>query len=538
MHFLFGNYYQFSLFWGGVIALISSFAVYYDGPRESENIGWFLSNIFAAIWSFGYLNMITTQDKEIASLSNIILHWAAIFIPLFYFFFTLAITKSYERYKKVFYFFSILAIFFTVIVTLKSFVLDVVPKFIFNYVPDAGPLYKYFTAYFFIVVIYALVILYKNLDVTEISGLDKLRLKYIFIASMLGFAGGSSVFFLTFNIQIPPFSIVTFSLYPIVITYAILRHHLFNVRVIATELFIFALWMFILIRTLAAQNSQEQLSNGVLLIATIVIGILLIRNVWKEVRTREEMEALTEQLAAANEKLKELDQAKTEFISIASHQLRTPLTAIKGYASLILEGDYGEISADLKHASQIIFDSANTLVTVVADYLNVSSIELGKMKYDFTVFDLKDLVKSVIEELKQNIEKIGLELKFECDVTKSYSVKADLDKLKQVLVNIIDNSAKYTPKGGITVSLTKNSQAKVLFAVKDTGIGISKETIPKLFAKFIRAKNANETNMRGTGLGLFIAKEIINAHSGRIWVESEGEGEGSQFYVELNETNF
>ena len=314
MHFLFGNYYQFSLFWGGVIALISSFAVYYDGPRESENIGWFLSNIFAAIWSFGYLNMITTQDKEIASLSNIILHWAAIFIPLFYFFFTLAITKSYERYKKVFYFFSILAIFFTVIVTLKSFVLDVVPKFIFNYVPDAGPLYKYFTAYFFIVVIYALVILYKNLDVTEISGLDKLRLKYIFIASMLGFAGGSSVFFLTFNIQIPPFSIVTFSLYPIVITYAILRHHLFNVRVIATELFIFALWMFILIRTLAAQNSQEQLSNGVLLIATIVIGILLIRNVWKEVRTREEMEALTEQLAAANEKLKELDQAKTEFI--------------------------------------------------------------------------------------------------------------------------------------------------------------------------------------------------------------------------------
>jgi signal transduction histidine kinase len=157
------------------------------------------------------------------------------------------------------------------------------------------------------------------------------------------------------------------------------------------------------------------------------------------------------------------------------------------------------------------------------------------MKYDFKAMDLNDLVKSVIEELKQNVEKKGLKLTYECDTTKTYLVNVDSEKIKQVLMNIIDNSAKYTPKGEVKVSLTKNSSGKTLFAVKDTGIGISKDTIPKLFAKFIRAKNANETNIRGTGLGLFIAKEIITAHEGKIWVESEGEGKGSQFYVELAE---
>ena len=159
------------------------------------------------------------------------------------------------------------------------------------------------------------------------------------------------------------------------------------------------------------------------------------------------------------------------------------------------------------------------------------------MKYDLKVFNMNDLVRSVIEELKQNTEKKGLKLGFEYDNTKIYSVKADREKIKQDLMNIVDNSAKYTPKGEVSVSLTKTVPGKILFAVKDTGIGISKDTIPKLFAKFIRAKNANETNIRGTGLGLFIAKEIVTAHGGRIWVESEGEGKGSQFYVELPEVN-
>ncbi len=245
----------------------------------------------------------------------------------------------------------------------------------------------------------------------------------------------------------------------------------------------------------------------------------------------EKLRVTNEQLEVSNDRLTELDRQKTEFVSFASHQLRSPLTSIKGYASLILEGDYGEITDDLKKAAQIIFDSSKTLATVVDDYLNVSRIELGQMKYEFAQIDLKALVQTVIDEQKPNVEKAGLKLNFNAE-SGSYAVNADKEKLKQVISNIIDNSVKYTPMGEITVGV-KNVKNNVQVSVTDTGIGIPKDVIPKLFAKFSRAKDANKTNIRGTGLGLFIAKEIVTAHEGKIWVESDGEGKGSQFYIEI-----
>ncbi len=234
--------------------------------------------------------------------------------------------------------------------------------------------------------------------------------------------------------------------------------------------------------------------------------------------------------------LEKSNDDKSEFVGFASHQLRSPLTAMKGYASLIIEGDYGPVSDDLKKAAQIIFDSTKTLASVVDDYLNVSRIELGEMKYNFTRFDLKDLVQEVINEHKPNVDAAGLALEFIPGKQSSYDLIADKEKLKQVIANIFDNSVKYTPHGSITVRLERIGD-KARIVIKDTGIGISKEVIPKLFGKFKRAANANKTNIRGTGLGLFIAKEIITAHKGRVWVESEGDGKGSEFYIEVNLDN-
>jgi signal transduction histidine kinase len=116
-------------------------------------------------------------------------------------------------------------------------------------------------------------------------------------------------------------------------------------------------------------------------------------------------------------------------------------------------------------------------------------------------------------------------------------VKADPDKLKQVLMNTVDNSVKYTEKGSIAVSVAKDeADDSIVFKVSDTGVGIEADVIPKLFQKFSRANNANEANIHGTGLGLYIARDIMNAHGGRIWAESEGVGKGSQFYVEIPES--
>jgi signal transduction histidine kinase len=294
------------------------------------------------------------------------------------------------------------------------------------------------------------------------------------------------------------------------------------------------MWIFVFVRLLISENSNEQLINGSLLLLLVIFGIFLIKSVIKEVSQREKIELLATDLQKANARLTELDKQKSEFVSFATHQLRAPLTAMKGYASLILEGDMGVISEEVKNAIVRIYESSGTLTNIVDDYLNISRIELGTMKYSFEKIDLKNLVSDVMGELKPNIEKSKLDVVFDCDKTKKYTVKVDPDKFKQIIMNIIDNSMKYTPKGKINVGLSLQS-GKVIFSVKDTGIGIAPEVLPKLFMKFSRATNGSRQNIHGTGLGLFVAKEIVNAHKGKIWAESQGEGKGSSFYVEVDQ---
>lgn len=326
------------------------------------------------------------------------------------------------------------------------------------------------------------------------------------------------------------------------IFYSILKFRLFNIKVVATEIFVFILWIAIFIKFFLSDNLQEQIINSILLLLIITIGIFLIKSVIKEVSQREKIELLATDLQKANDRLTELDRQKSEFVSFATHQLRAPLTAMKGYASLILEGDLGKLSTDIRGAITRIYDSSNTLTNIVDDYLNISRIELGSMRYTFETIDLKDLIDNVLGELRPNMEKSKLNFTFEIDRQKRFMVHADKDKFKQIIANLIDNAMKYTPAGSIVVSLQKKNglkganDSKIVFSVKDCGIGIAPEVLPKLFAKFSRAENGNRQNIHGTGLGLYVAKQIVEAHKGRIWAESPGEGKGSIFFVELEES--
>lgn len=315
------------------------------------------------------------------------------------------------------------------------------------------------------------------------------------------------------------------------ITYAILKHHLFDVRIVATELFVFFLWVFILARALLSTSHVERLSNLALLVITIVVGLLLIRSVIREVEQRERIEHLAKSLERANARLKELDKLKSEFVSIASHQLRSPLTAIKGYASLLLEGSFGKVENAAREAIQRIFESSNLMALSVEDFLNVSRIEQGRMKYELSDFDMEKLVRIAVDEMLPIVTKKGLTLSFVPGADLHF-VHADFGKMKQVVANLIDNAVKYTPQGSITVSLAR-SGGSVRVIVRDTGVGIPKETIGKLFDRFVRAENANTVNVSGTGLGLYVAKQMVEAQRGKVWAESEGEGKGSTFIVEM-----
>ncbi len=248
-------------------------------------------------------------------------------------------------------------------------------------------------------------------------------------------------------------------------------------------------------------------------------------------KLKKEVSKATKDLREANVKLKKLDKAKTEFVSITSHQLRTPLTGIKGYLSMFLDGDFGELKPEQKKIMIDIFNNSNRLVRLINIFLNVSRIESGRLKIEKKKFDLAELVNEIIRELKIEAEKKDLKLEF-INFKNKLEISADRDKLADVILNLIDNAIKYTQKGNIIVSAELKNN-KVKFSVKDSGIGVDSEDAKELFNKFIRGRKITQINTSGSGLGLFIAKKIIELHNGKIWVESEGDGKGSEFIFEV-----
>lgn len=381
------------------------------------------------------------------------------------------------------------------------------------------------------------------------SGVDKLQIKYLLVGTGLMFSLMILLIFLpvivfnyTFFIN---FSSLFVTVFVIFSTISILKYKLFNVKVIATQFFVYLLWIFLLIRFLISVGIQDIVINALLLITTFIIGTFLMSSVSKEVAQREKIEKLAKDLSktnadlkTANEKLKELDRQKTEFVSIASHQLRSPLTAIKGYTSMLLEGSFGPIEEKAREAIDRVYESSQKLVTVIEDFLNITRIELGRMKYEISVFDLGTLAQTVVKDQEPNVKKRGLNIEFQ-DGTGNHQISADSGKVTQVVSNIIDNSIKYTPSGGVKITVTNvpagrsKTKENVRLTVSDTGIGIDPATLTKLFDKFVRADDAGKTNISGTGLGLYVAKQIVEGLGGKIWAESEGKGKGSRFIVEF-----
>lgn len=235
----------------------------------------------------------------------------------------------------------------------------------------------------------------------------------------------------------------------------------------------------------------------------------------------------TSELRRSNAQLQRLDESKDEFISMASHQLRTPLTSIKGYISMLLEGDVGKVTEDQKHILNEVFLSSERMVRLIGDFLNVSRLQTGKFVIEKHPIDLALLVQREIDGLAQNSSTRGV--KFMYKMPKDIPIlQLDENKIQQVVMNFSDNAMYYSKeKSKITVSL-KKIPGYVEFKVIDTGIGVPESEQLHLFNKFFRATNARRARPDGTGVGLFLAKKVIDEHGGEIIFESK-EGKGSTF---------
>lgn len=288
-------------------------------------------------------------------------------------------------------------------------------------------------------------------------------------------------------------------------------------------------------------------------IAVILLSVLLASLIVRPIKTLEERTKLVaqgkfdepvairtgdeiEELGTAFNKmvagLKQLQQLKDEFVFIAAHELRTPVAAIKGYLSLVLEGIAGPVSDEVREFIEKVMSANKRLIQLVDDLLQVARSEAGRLTVKVAPIDIAPPIHAVISELKP--------LADEKAITMAYSppaalpkVMADADRVKEIMVNLVGNAIKYTFGSG-TVTISHDiREAELVTQVKDTGIGMSKEDQKKLFEKFYRIQNEKTRDVSGTGLGLFIVKQLAEKMGGTIWAFSEGEGKGSTFSFSL-----
>jgi signal transduction histidine kinase len=261
-------------------------------------------------------------------------------------------------------------------------------------------------------------------------------------------------------------------------------------------------------------------------------------NAVKQQRLSKENQRLVESLQQsnrllidANEELKKATRAKSEFLAHMSHELRTPLNIINGFSELLVDGVPGEINEKQRQCLNDILSSGKHLLGLIDDILDLSRIESGKMELKLADFSIPGLIDNIQNEMKSMM--VPRQQVFEADVEKELPlVKADAAKVRQVLLNLLSNATKFTPDGGLVKVEVARENKWCRISVIDNGIGIRKEDQPKLFAPFVQLEKPLDSTKGGTGLGLTIARQIVEKHGGRIWVESEY-GKGSRFSFTL-----
>ena len=229
-------------------------------------------------------------------------------------------------------------------------------------------------------------------------------------------------------------------------------------------------------------------------------------------------------------RLKQLEKIRQDFVANVSHELRTPLTTIKGYAETLLEGALKEDQAF--QFVQVIKRHTDRLTKIVEDLLMLSRIETKEFQLKMEAIPLRDFIDDVVEFVKEPAEKKKISLSRN-EIPSSLAVQADCGYLEQILINLLENSIKYTPEGGkVIISAIEKDSKDIQFSIEDNGIGIPKEDLSRIFERFYRVDKGRSKELGGTGLGLSIVKHLVQAHGGKVWVESQP-GKGSTFYFTL-----
>jgi len=251
-------------------------------------------------------------------------------------------------------------------------------------------------------------------------------------------------------------------------------------------------------------------------------------------RYRVEQKRTEEELRKAKEAAETANQAKSDFLSSMSHELRTPLNAVIGFSELLQEKYFGDLNDKQAEYVNHISESGKHLLSLINDLLDISKAEAGKMELELSSVNIKDLVEHSLIIIKEKALRHGINLALHFpDELKDLEFAADARKLKQIMFNLLSNAAKFTPDGGSIAVDGRKEAEKIIISVTDSGIGVAPEDQEKIFEPFYQVRGSLKDKTPGTGLGLPLARQFIELHGGRIWIESEGENKGSRFSFAL-----
>lgn len=478
-------------------------------------------------WMFGTFMMFGLRGSNAgaAVFWDRFVYIGVVFMPPLMHHFSLIFTKR-KKQRKILYLNYLFALVFLFASRTPYFVDDLYVYW-WGAHTQAKVLHHIFLAYFFLgtgVFFFNMFKYYRSAQKQE----SKLQALYVFLAFAVVIFIGGSAYLYAYGIDTKfPFAYVSGVIFPVMLFYAATRYHLLGTKVIATEVIVGIAIFALVTEMFLSSSTVELLLRGIITLIIAVIGYLLIQSVRQEIERREQITLLAHSLEKANGRLQELDRQKTEFLSIASHQLRTPLSVIKGYIELIEDGAYGKAPRKMKKVLGEMDQSNERLVKLIDNFLNISRIEQGRTKYAFGDHDMNALIDSVVLELAERARGKGLKLKWRRRPGVKH-IYMDDEKIRHVVFNFVDNAIKYSDKGVVTVSLQKERNG-VALRVVDEGLGFNKEDENNFFNKFYRGKNVEGTNVNGTGLGIYVCRQFAEAHGGHVWAHSDGIGKGSEF---------
>ena len=363
-----------------VTSLVIGILVFLTAPKNRTNLTFFLFALAVVFWSFAYFLWQISATADDALYWSHMLMAGAIWIPFFYFHFITRFLKIERSSRFLIGFGYGAALFFSVVNWTPLFIKGIGPLAGFPFWPSAGPLYLPFLVLWFVYAAYPVVLLVRRIKLAEAREVNQIY--YILLGTAIGYLGGITNYFLWYGIPVLPYGNITASIYITFVSLAILRYRLFNMKVIAAELLVFSLWLFLFIRMLLAATFQDQVLDAVLFFLTLVIGVLLIRSVDHEVEARERIEEQEHELEAANRRQENL-------IHFISHEIKGYLTKSEAAFAAIVEGDFGAPPPDIKALSERALADVRSGVATVMDILSAGDFKKGTIAFTMDIFDLR-----------------------------------------------------------------------------------------------------------------------------------------------------